>query len=300
MTIIIETNLPLDKPFKGKVRDTYVLNDKLLIIATDRISAFDYILPNGIPDKGRVLNQISAFWFNKTRHIIPNHLITAVDSIEILNELVHSNKPLPDYLIGRSMLVHKAKRINIEAVVRGYLSGSAWADYKKTGIISGIHQSISLKESEKLAEPLFTPTTKADIGHDMPINKQEMHNQFGKELSDLIEIKSIEVYQFAQKYALNKGIILADTKFEFGFLNDTIILIDEILTPDSSRFWDASKYEVGTTQPSFDKQPVRDWLETSGWNKIPPVPSLPNDIVQKTSKRYKTAYKMITGLDIGS
>jgi phosphoribosylaminoimidazole-succinocarboxamide synthase len=298
MSILLETNLTIGRPFKGKVRDTYDLGDKLLLIATDRISAYDAILPCGIPDKGNVLNQISAFWFEKTNHIIPNHVISLVDSKQKLREFSSGKDPLPDSLIGRSMIVHKANRINLEAVVRGYISGSAWSEYKKTGTISGVKYPQGLRESDKLDSPVFTPTTKADIGHDMPLDKKGLENQFGAELSAQIGEKSIELYEFARDYALKKGIIIADTKFEFGMLGDRLIIIDEMLTPDSSRFWDLAKYKPGISQPSFDKQPVRDWLDASGWNRVPPAPTLPDKIIAETSQRYKLAYKMLVGHDI--
>jgi phosphoribosylaminoimidazole-succinocarboxamide synthase len=298
MNVLLETNLPLAKPFKGKVRDTYDLGKKLLIIATDRISAFDAVLPCGIPEKGLVLNQLSIFWFNKSKHIIPNHFISMISNKEMLKEISYNDKILPKYLIGRSMIVHKANRINIEAVVRGYLSGSAWVEYKNNGTISNISQRKGIKESDKLSQPIFTPTTKADIGHDLPIDKIMMENQFGKELAKLIEDKSIEIYTFASEYALKKGIIIADTKFEFGLLDNSLILIDEMLTPDSSRFWDADKYTPGIAQPSFDKQPVRDWLEDSGWNKLPPAPNLPDEIINDTSKQYQLVFKMLVGNSI--
>ena len=298
MTIITETQLNIPITYRGKVRDTYELDNKLLIVATDRISAFDFVLPNGIPDKGMVLNQLSVFWFNKTKHIIPNHLIKAVDSIEPIKELLPVDMSTSKLLLGRSMLVKKAERVSIEAVVRGYISGSAWVEYQKSGTISGIVQPEGLKESQKLKTPLFTPTTKADSGHDMPLNKKELEDLVGIQLARELEEKSIAVYQFARDYASNRGIIIADTKFEFGFIDDKLSLIDEMLTPDSSRFWDAIEYKAGSSQPSYDKQPVRDWLTNSGWNKEPPVPSLPESIIKQTSERYRTAYKKLTGADI--
>lgn len=293
MTTLLETNLPIPITYKGKVRDTYDMGDALLLIATDRISAFDVVLPCGIPDKGLVLNQISVFWFGKTSHIIPNHLIEPINDRMTFEKILQ--KPFPDYLIGRSMIVHKAKRIPIEAVVRGYLSGSAWEEYKIKGTVSGSHQPRGLQESQKLPEVLFTPTTKADTGHDLPITKEEMNNLLGKEIAKEIELKSVRIYQYAMEHALKCGIIIADTKFEFGFVHDKLMLIDELLTPDSSRFWDSSKYKIGSSQPSFDKQPVRDWLIQSGWNKEPPAPILPDEIIRQATQRYRTAYERLTG-----
>jgi phosphoribosylaminoimidazole-succinocarboxamide synthase len=298
MTVITETDLSLPLLSRGKVRDTYDLGDKLLFVTTDRISAFDVVLPCGIPEKGNVLNQLSAFWFEKTKHIIPNHLIETICNKASLKRYSMSAKPLPDYLIGRSMVVKKAKRLSIEAVIRGYLAGSAWDEYKKLGTISGVKMPSGLNESQILPEPLFTPTTKEDSGHDLPLSSKELDARLGKVISASVAEKSLAIYHFILEYAKAKGIIFADTKFEFGFVDDTLILIDEIATPDSSRFWDANNYKVGTSQPSFDKQPVRDWLSASGWNKEPPAPMLPDDVIKKTTERYKTVYKMLVGKNI--
>jgi phosphoribosylaminoimidazole-succinocarboxamide synthase len=298
MAVILDTKLTIPIAYKGKVRDTYELDNKLLIIATDRISAFDFVLPNGIPDKGYVLNQISAFWFNKTTHIVPNHLLNTIDTDDIVKRYFPGDAAASHYLLGRSMLVKKAERVPVESVVRGYISGSAWAEYKKSGTISGIPQPSVLRESQKLEKPIFTPTTKADSGHDMPMNKKELEDMVGTSLARELEQKSIQVYQFAADYALSRGIIIADTKFEFGFIDGKLCLIDEILTPDSSRFWELTEYKVGSSQPSYDKQPVRDWLTNSGWNKEPPVPELPPAIIEQTSERYRTAYKKLTGQEI--
>lgn len=295
MSIILEANLALPLFCRGKVRDTYDLGDKLLIIATDRISAFDVVLPCGIPDKGLVLNQISCFWFEKTKHILPNHLINPVDAADSLRRYLPSEVALPDYLIGRSMVTLKAKRISVECVVRGYISGSAWAEYKETGSISGMPFPKGLQESQELPQPLFTPTTKAESGHDEPLTKQELENLVGKTTAQELEEKSLAVYQYARSYARSQDIIIADTKFEFGFVRGKLVLIDEVLTPDSSRFWDAGQYAVGRSQPSFDKQPVRDWLATSGWDKQPPAPMLPQEVIEKTSQRYKIAYEKLVG-----
>jgi len=297
MSVLIKTDLPIPITYQGKVRDTYDLGDSLLFVATDRISAFDVVLPCGIPDKGNVLNQMSAFWFDKTKNMIPNHVQQLVSSKDILGFIL-PGKTLPDTLIGRSMIVKKAKRVSVEAVVRGYISGSAWEEYKQKGTVFGKKMQAGLLESQKLPEPTFTPTTKADSGHDLPISSAELVDLLGKDTASLIEEKSIMVYKFAVDYACSRGIIIADTKLEFGFDDNGLILIDEILTPDSSRFWDSAKYMPGKSQPSYDKQPVRDWLAQSGWNKEPPAPMLPQEIIDQTSLRYKTVYKILTGKEI--
>jgi phosphoribosylaminoimidazole-succinocarboxamide synthase len=299
MSIILETTLPLPVFHKGKVRDTYSLNDTLLLIATDRVSAFDVVLPCGIPDKGKVLNQMSAFWFDNTMHLIPNHVIKPIDSVETLRA-IYGNTKLPDYLAGRSMIVKKAERVPVEAVVRGYISGSAWTEYKKSGTVSGIRLPEDLQMIQELSEPMFTPTTKADSGHDFPLTEKELEDLVGKETARLLAEKSLEIYTFARDYALKRGIIIADTKFEFGFIDGKLSLIDEVLTPDSSRFWDIDKYIVGRSQPSLDKQPIRDWLAASGWNKEPPAPMLPQKVIDESSERYKTAYFKLTGKSIRS
>jgi len=295
MSTLLEATLPLPLFCRGKVRDTYDLGDKLLIIATDRISAFDFVLPCGIPEKGLVLNQLSSFWFEKTNHIMPNHLIRVIEGTNSLLGYLSTGDALPDYIIGRSMVTYKAERIPVECVVRGYLSGSAWAEYKEAGTISSMPQPKGLEESQELPQPLFTPTTKAESGHDLPLNKQELEDLVGKNTAQDLEEKSLAIYQFARDYARGQGIIIADTKFEFGFINDKLILIDELLTPDSSRFWDAGQYTVGCSQPSFDKQPVRDWLTASGWNKQPPAPELPPEVIEATTYRYREAYHRLTG-----
>jgi phosphoribosylaminoimidazole-succinocarboxamide synthase len=294
-TVLSEANLPLPLFCRGKVRDTYDLGDKLLIISTDRLSAFDVVLPSPIPDKGLVLNQLSCFWFEKTRDVMPNHLITPVDKTDSLNRYFPDKIPIPDYLIGRSMITLKAERVPVECVVRGYISGSAWTEYKEAGTISGLSAPKGLQESQELSEPLFTPTTKADTGHDEPLSKKELENLVGKTTAHDLEEKSLAVYRYARDYARGRGIIIADTKFEFGFVDSKLILIDELLTPDSSRFWDAAQYTVGRSQPSFDKQPVRDWLVDSGWNKEPPAPKLPPEIIKATTSRYIEAYQRLTG-----
>jgi phosphoribosylaminoimidazole-succinocarboxamide synthase len=296
MSIILsEANLPLSLFCRGKVRDTYDLDDKLLIISTDRLSAFDVVLPCPIPDKGLVLNQLSCFWFEKTSHVMPNHLITPVDTTDSLKRYFPDEIPTPDYLIGRSMISLKAERVPVECVVRGYLSGSAWAEYKEAGTISGVSAPKGLQESQELTQSLFTPTTKAEAGHDEPLSKKELENLVGKTTARDLEQKSLAVYRYARDYAQGRGIIIADTKFEFGFVDGKLILIDELLTPDSSRFWDAAQYTVGRSQPSFDKQPVRDWLVASGWNKEPPAPMLPPEVIKATTSRYVEAYQRLTG-----
>ena len=294
---LMKTSLPLPLFIRGKVRDTYELGNRLLIIATDRISAFDVIMPDGIPDKGKVLNQLSAFWFEKTKNLLPNHLIEVVNNTRDLDTYLPAGKrfPYPDYLSGRSMIVKKAERIAIEWVLRGYLSGSAWEEYRKSGTISGMQMPRGLKESQELPETLFTPTTKADTGHDMPITMDEVKKIIGAALTGEMKEKSLAVYNFARKHALDKGIIIADTKMEFGLDDGKLILIDELLTPDSSRFWDAEKYKVGQPQPSYDKQPVRDWLVEMGWNKEPPAPRLTAAVIESTTRRYQQAYEKLTG-----
>jgi phosphoribosylaminoimidazole-succinocarboxamide synthase len=299
MADILETTLPLPLFYRGKVRDTYTVDDKLLLITTDRISAFDVVLPNGIPDKGKVLTQISEFWFNKTAHIVPNHMVDLLDSEKLVKHYFPAlSSDSYNQLIGRSMIVKKAERVDVEAVVRGYISGSAWEEYRKSGTISGMKQPEGLKESQQLPECLFTPTTKAESGHDMPMSRKEVEDLLGKSTAQAVEEKSLLLYQFAREYALSKGFIIADTKFEFGFIDGELCLIDEIFTPDSSRFWDIEKYIVGQPQPSFDKQPIRDWLSASGWNKEPPAPQLPEHIVEMSSGRYKEVYARLTGKEL--
>ena len=296
-TVLINSDLPLSVFVKGKVRDTYDLGKQLLIVTTDRLSAFDVVLPCGIPDKGRVLNQISAYWFNETKKLVPNHVIELVDTPKVLAKYLPSNKRFayPAYLAGRSMIVKKVKRLPVECVVRGYLAGSAWAEYQKSGTAFGIPLPKNMLESQELPAPLFTPTTKADSGHDMPMTVEEMGSLIGIELANNIKEKSLAIYNFARKQAITKGIIIADTKFEFGMEGDKLIVIDEMLTPDSSRFWDAKSYKPGQSQPSYDKQPVRDWLTASGWNKEPPAPMLPPEVIESTTRIYLTAFERLTG-----
>ncbi len=296
-SVLINTDLPLPLFIRGKVRDTYNLDNLLLIVATDRISAFDSVLPCGIPDKGLVLNQLSAFWFEKTKHLVSNHLIEVVDDIHHLDSYLAAEGSFhyPTYLAGRSMIVKQVKRIPVECVVRGYLAGSAWAEYQQSSTISGLPMVTGLQQSQKLPQPLFTPTTKAETGHDQPLTIDEMKRLTGETLAEEIKEKSLAIYSYAQQYAQDRGVIIADTKLEFGLDNDRLIIIDELLTPDSSRLWDAELYKVGESQPSYDKQPVRDWLVQSGWNKEPPAPMLPPNVIEATTRRYQQAYERLTG-----
>jgi phosphoribosylaminoimidazole-succinocarboxamide synthase len=295
--VLLKTDLPLPVFGRGKVRDTYELGDLLLIVTTDRISAFDVVLPCGIPEKGAVLNKLSLFWFEQTRKLIPNHLVEPLEDVKRLDDFVSFKKRFkyPSYLIGRSMLVRKMARINIECVVRGYLAGSAWEDYRKTGTAFGYPLPKGLLESQELPEPLFTPTTKAEKGHDMPLTMNELKEVVDSTLADEIKRASISLYTFARDYARTRGIIIADTKMEFGLQGNKLILIDELLTPDSSRFWDVDTYQVGRSQPSYDKQPVRDWLSHSGWNKEPPAPMLPLEVIKSTANLYRKAFERLTG-----
>jgi phosphoribosylaminoimidazole-succinocarboxamide synthase len=275
---------------RGKVRDIYEIGGQLLIIATDRISAFDYILASGIPDKGKVLTQMSLFWFDFVQDIVPNHLVTA-EAAEYPNMLLKYEKELS----GRSMLVRKAKPMSVECVVRGYLSGSGWKDYQKNQSVCGIPLPAGLLESSQLPEPIFTPSTKAASGHDENISFDQVCSLVGKNQAEKLRDYSLGIYAKAAKYAALRGIIIADTKFEFGIFENEIILIDEALTPDSSRFWPAADYAPGRSQKSFDKQFVRDYLEEIRWNKQPPAPSLPDWVVEGTSRKYREAYEWLTG-----
>ena len=289
--IVTETTLDLPLIARGKVRDIYDLDDKLLIVATDRISAFDVVLPTGIPDKGRVLTQMSAFWFERTGKIVPNHFISVVEDTRAEGVPIE----LPRDMIGRAMVVLKAERIDVECVVRGYLSGSGWADYQKTGAISGVKLPPELLESQELAEPIFTPTSKAEEGHDLPITYKDVVALAGERGANAMKVRSLAMYRYGRDYARDLGIIIADTKFEFGWLDDEVILIDEALTPDSSRFWPADEYEPGRGQRSIDKQFVRDHLSAIGWDKKPPGPDLPEEIVAKTAEKYIEAFERLTG-----
>ena len=298
--MIIETPLP-GRMHRGKVRDTYALGGgRLLMVATDRLSAFDVVLPTGIPDKGLVLNRISAFWFDKTSHIVPNHLICLADSPEAATHLSGGNGsglsgPIPAEVAQQAMVVKRAERIDIECIVRGYITGSAWSEYRRQGTVQGMEMPAGLVEGQRFPEPLFTPTTKAEEGHDENMSHQQVVDMVGTEMAALLEKTSKSVYEFAHDYARERGIILADTKMEFGTLDGELILIDELLTPDSSRFWDAEGYNPGRSQPNFDKQFVRDWLDEQGWDHEPPAPDLPDEITSKTTERYREAYVRLTG-----
>jgi phosphoribosylaminoimidazole-succinocarboxamide synthase len=292
-TVVLETDLP-DLFARGKVRDTYDLGDKLLIVASDRMSAFDVVLPTGIPLKGHVLTQLSAHWFKLTGDVVPNHFIRLVTSTRD-DELPYE---VPSDLVGRAMIVKKAERVDVECVARGYLTGSGWSDYQKSGSVCGIRLPEGLVESQKLPEPIFTPTSKAETGHDMPMTYGEVEEFVGKQAANVLRLRTLALYRFMAQYALERGIILADTKYEFGYLDDELILIDEAGTPDSSRFWPADQYEPGRPQPSFDKQYLRDWLSESGWNKEPPGPELPPDVVQRTSDKYVEAFRRLTGAEL--
>jgi phosphoribosylaminoimidazole-succinocarboxamide synthase len=296
-SVLLKTDLPIPIFGRGKVRDTYDLGDLLLIVATDRISAFDVVLSCGIPGKGWVLNKLSTFWFEMTHRLVPNHLVEPLEDLKRLDDYLIPKKRFkyPEYLLGRSMLVKKMARINIECVVRGYLAGSAWEEYKRTGVICGYQMPLGLVESQELPEPLFTPTTKAEKGHDIPLTMNQLKEVVDATLAEELKSTSLNVYKFARDFARSRGIIIADTKMEFGLQGNKLILIDELLTPDSSRFWDLASYKVGQSQPSYDKQPVRDWLEATGWNKEPPAPQLPDEIIKSTSDIYLQAYERLTG-----
>ncbi|MGB0036577.1 MAG: phosphoribosylaminoimidazolesuccinocarboxamide synthase [Candidatus Acidiferrales bacterium] len=291
--VISQTDFPgLTLRGRGKVRDIYDLGDRLLIVATDRLSAFDVVLPTPIPDKGRVLTQLSQFWFEKLSDIVPNHVISVRG---FTGELA----PYAAALEGRAMLVRRTEPIPIECVVRGYLSGSGWKDYQKTGAVCGIPLPAGLRESDRLPEPIFTPSTKATTGHDENISFEEMVRRIGRPLAEKLRDTSITIYRRAAEHAAKCGIIVADTKFEFGLIGKNVIWIDEALTPDSSRFWPADQYTPGKPQPSFDKQFVRDYLEQIGWNKQPPAPALPPSVVAGTREKYREAYQRITGHALG-
>lgn len=292
--VLLQTDFPdLTLHARGKVRDLYSLNGELLLVATDRISAFDYVLGTGIPEKGRVLTQLSLFWFEFLRDVVSNHLVTAN-----VAEYPASLRNYADQLRGRSMLVTKAQMIDIECVVRGYISGSAWKEYQQTGTVCGIELPRGLRESDKLPDPIFTPATKALTGHDENISFAEMCKRTGAELAEQLRDLSLKIYTKTADYAAGCGIIIADTKFEFGHTHQGLVLADEVLTPDSSRFWPADKYQPGRAQESFDKQFVRDYLEAIRWNKQPPAPSLPDDVARKTSEKYIQAYRILAGREL--
>jgi phosphoribosylaminoimidazole-succinocarboxamide synthase len=282
------TELELPRFSRGKVRDMYDLGDRLLMVTSDRISAFDVVMDSLIPGKGIVLTALSAFWLGRTGDIVENQLVTT-DVAAALPDLARAHPELA----GRSMVVHKTQRVDIECVVRGYLAGSGWAEYRKAGTLAGETLPEGLQESDRLPEPRFTPSTKEDTGHDVNISIADMASRVGEELTALITATSLKLYAHAEEYGRERGIIIADTKFEFGLLDGRLILIDEVMTPDSSRFWPADQYRPGGAQPSFDKQYLRDYLETTGWNKEPPPPPLPADVVNTTSDKYREAYQRL-------
>jgi phosphoribosylaminoimidazole-succinocarboxamide synthase len=289
--VVTRTEIPeLPLVSRGKVRDIYDLGEHLLIVSTDRISAFDHVLPNGIPDKGAVLNLLSAFWFGRTGDLCRNHLVS-VDPADLPETVARHAEALD----GRFTIARKAKMLPVECIVRGYITGSGWNDYRKTGTICGLPLPAGLVESEKLAAPLFTPSTKADEGHDINISFAEAATLLGAPLAARVRDASIAIYDACARYALTRGIIIADTKFEFGLIGDDLILADEVLTPDSSRFWPADTYQAGRSQPSYDKQYVRDWLLGIQWNKEPPIPTLPDEVVANTADKYREAYARLTG-----
>ena len=293
-SIILETNLAgVERYGRGKVRDVYAVNEGLVIVATDRISAFDYILPTGIPDKGKVLTQLSIFWFDFLRDLTPTHFLSAH-----VDEYPQPLQNFRDQLEGRSMLVKRAKMIEIECVARGYISGSGWKEYKQHGTVCGIQLPAGLKESDKLPEPIFTPATKAQTGHDENVSFEHVVSLIGADLAGRLRDLTLNIYKRAAQYAETRGIIIADTKFEFGFVGEELVLGDEVLTPDSSRFWPAETYKPGGPQFSFDKQFVRDYLESIHWNKQPPAPPLPEEVAARTGEKYRQAYQVLTGREL--
>jgi phosphoribosylaminoimidazole-succinocarboxamide synthase len=296
---LLETSLDaLTLHRRGKVRDVYEVGDDLLIVTTDRISAFDYVLGSGIPDKGKVLTQLSAFWFERMGDLVPHHLISA--DVDAFPASLRTDR---DLLQGRSMLVRKTRPVPVECVARGYLSGSGWKEYQQTGSVCGVTLPTGLRESDRLPEPIFTPATKAESGHDVNISEEEAAAIIGGDLTARLKALTLEIYRRGVAHAESKGIIIADTKFEFGLVGagsptSDVVLIDEVLTPDSSRFWPRAQYEPGHGQPSFDKQFVRDYLEQIRWNKQPPVPSLPDDVVSRTREKYVEAYRLLSGREL--
>ncbi|HZO56569.1 MAG TPA: phosphoribosylaminoimidazolesuccinocarboxamide synthase [Bryobacteraceae bacterium] len=289
--VLLESHLPgFELVSRGKVRDVYAVGRDLLIVASDRISAFDYILATGIEDKGRVLTQLSIFWFDFLKDLVPTHFLTA--DVDLYPEALRAHR---DQLDGRSMLVRRAEMIDVECVARGYLSGSGWKDYRATGSVCGISLPAGLRESDRLPEPIYTPASKASTGHDENISMEEVVRRVGAETAERLRSLTLAIYSKAAAYAITRGIILADTKFEFGFVDGILTLGDEVLTPDSSRFWPADRYQPGHAQPSFDKQYVRDYLESIRWNKQPPAPGLPPEVASSTSGKYREAYRILTG-----
>jgi phosphoribosylaminoimidazole-succinocarboxamide synthase len=288
---VVDTDLPLKLFARGKVRDTYELGpDQLLMVATDRLSAFDHVLPNGIPDRGKVLTQLSIFWFSQTDTFQENHLISGM-----VPDLPPALRDHRETLAGRFMIVRKAKRIDFECVVRGYLAGSAWKEYQESHTLAGEEMPPGLRQSEALAYPIFSPATKAESGHDENISFAQLKKELGDDLATKLRDASLELYKFGSELALRRGLILADTKFEFGLIGDDLILIDEAMTPDSSRYWDAATYQVGSSPEAYDKQFVRDWLTAAGWDKESDPPELPSEVVAQTRERYLTAYQRLVG-----
>lgn len=296
MDPIFETKLPgVERYARGKVRDVYSAGEYLVIVATDRLSAFDCVLPTPVPDKGRVLTATTLFWLEQLRDVVPNHLVSAN-----VDDYPREFHPYRDQLEGRSMLVHRAKMVEVECVARGYVSGSGWKDYRREGRICGIDLPPGLKESDRLPHPIFTPASKAQSGHDENISFDTVARQIGETLAGRLRDLTVEIYQRAAQYAETRGIIIADTKFEFGFVGDgshaeRLVLADEVLTPDSSRFWPRATYHPGGPQPSYDKQYVRDYLESIHWDKRPPAPPLPPEVIERTSEKYREAYRVLTG-----
>lgn len=282
-------------PRSGKVRDIYELpGDRLLLVATDRISAFDVVMPTGIPRKGEVLTRLSAYWFGRTAAVVPNAMVAVLEADNARELGVDADESF----FGRSMVMRRAEPIKVECVVRGYLAGSAWADYQRAGSPTTLEVMPGLRQCEELPAPLFTPTSKADAGHDLPMTFEEVEALVGVDVANVLKLRALALYGYGATVARERGILIADTKFEFGLLDGEVTLIDEVLTPDSSRFWPADQYQPGRDQPSFDKQYLRDWLTSSGWNKEPPAPALPPDVVQNTSERYIEAYRRLTGLEL--
>ncbi len=293
--LLLETDLP-NRLYRGKVRDTFDLGDRLLIVATDRVSAFDVVLEGGVPRKGEVLSRLSAWWFERIREVVPNHFITLVTA-ETSHLLPFA---IDERYYGRSMIVRKARRLDAECIVRGYLSGSGWKEYQRTGMVCGERLPEGLRESERLPQAIFTPSTKADAGHDENITYERLTEIIGEDAANAAKLRSIAIYDYGRIVAEERGIIIADTKFEFGIWNEEVILIDECMTPDSSRFWPLAGYAPGGPQPSFDKQPVRDWMVASGWKDGDAAPVLPDDVAAATTERYLTAYRMLTGQELPS
>ena len=292
-TVMLETPLP-NPAHRGKVRDLYDLGDRLLIVATDRLSAFDVVLPTGIPGKGAVLTQLSAFWFERTASVVPNHFLRVADGSPA-DELPFE---LPPELIGRSMIVRKAERLPVECIVRGYIAGSAWAEYQQRGTVCGVQMPPGISESEPFPEPLFTPTTKAEVGHDENMSSEDVVALLGADVANETRLRTLALYKYGAQFACERGIIIADTKFEFGLLDGEPIVIDEILTPDSSRFWAVEAYQPGRHQEAFDKQYVRDYLLGLDWNREYPGPELPPEVVDKTARLYREVFRRITGQDV--